>query len=130
MLGIDPQTGLILLYGVYPLFSLKAVWFCLLSGLIGGIMVFFDRKCKNKIKGFLTRFLIALLMGFILFGILRDYFNLEPKEYIAGVIGFLSFPAFNWLFENIDEIVEGTMNKLFKKAGIEVKKKDKEDHAN
>lgn len=87
-------------------------------------MVFFDKKTRNKVKGFLMRFLIASLLGFIVFGLAQDYFDLEPKEYVAGIVGFLSFPAFNWLFENIDEIVEGVLNRAFKKAGIDVKKKE------
>lgn len=126
MLSIDPNTGLILLYGVYPLFSLKSVIFCLIAGAIGGIMVFFDKKCKHKIKGFFMRFLIASLLGFIIFGLMQDHFNLEPKEYVAGIIGFLSFPAFNWLFENTDQIIDAILRKMFSKVGVDVKKKSED----
>lgn len=90
-------------------------------------MVFFDKKTRNKVKGFLMRFLIASLLGFIIFGLAQDYFKLEPKEYVAGIIGFLSFPAFNWLFENIDAIVEGILNKALSKAGIDVKKRENKE---
>lgn len=126
MLSIDPSTGLILLYGLYPLFSIKSVIFCLISGIVGGIMVFFDKNCKSRIRGFLMRFLIASLLGFIFFGWIQDNFNLEAKEYIAGVIGFFSYPIFNWLFENVDDIVKGVMNKGLSKLGISIQNK-KED---
>lgn len=106
MISVDFKEGLILLYGAYPLFSLKPAVFCLISGIIGGLMVFFDAKAKNKIKGFLLRFIIGVILGFIAFGLIRDYWNIEPKEYIAGIVGFLSFPAFNWVFNNLDPMVD------------------------
>lgn len=127
MLSVDPVGGLVILYGIYPLFSIKSALFCIIAGVAGGLMVILDKKCKNVFRGFLTRFLIASLTGFVFYGLLKDYFNLEPKEYMAAIMGFLSFPIFNWLFENMDEIASSILIKIFKKAGVDVMKKQDKD---
>lgn len=129
MFNIDPSTGLIFLYGIYPLFSIRSVVFCVVCAMTGGLMVFLDNTRGCLIKGFLLRALVASLLGFISYGVLKDHFNIEPKEYVAAIIGFLSYPIFRWLFANLDDIAEGVLGKVFSKAGIELKKKNKEENS-
>lgn len=124
MFSIDPATGLILIYGIYPILSVKGVIFALTSGLVGAVMVFFDKV--GGIKNFFLRFIVGVTMGYIVFGILEDHIKIEPKQYVAGIVGFLSYPAFRWIFENLDGIVESVLNKIFKKVGIDFNEKDKE----
>lgn len=59
MLAIDPATGIILLYGLYPILSVKGLIFAFISGVMGGILVLFERKKSNLIKSFGLRFIIA-----------------------------------------------------------------------
>lgn len=131
MLGIDPNLGVITLYGIYPLFSINSFIFCLISGSIGSIMVFFDKDLYNKkfkIRLMPMRFFIGFSIGGISYGILNDYFDMKPpKEYIAAIIGFLSFPLFKSIFNNLDYIADKFLGEIFRKIGI---KKDKEEENN
>lgn len=92
-------------------------------------MVFFDSQIGTvkKIKYFFIRFFVAFIMGGVLYGALVDYFNIEPKEYIAGLIGFLSFPLFKKLFNNLDQIVSNVLDKIFDGIGIGEKNKEDKD---
>lgn len=122
MLSIDPASGIILIYGLYPLLSVKGLIFSLTAGIVGSLLVFFDKR--GSIKNFIIRFIVGFIMGYISFGILEDHIQIEPKQYVAGIVGFLSYPAFRWIFENLDGIVEAVLKKLFKKAGIDIDNKD------
>lgn len=130
MLAIDPATGIILLYGLYPILSVKGLIFAFISGVMGGILVLFERKKSNLIKSFGLRFIIAFFIGYIVYGITKDYLEFEPKEYVACIVGFLSYPAFKWIFSNIDEIVESILKKGFKKVGLDLDKIDRKNEDN
>lgn len=121
MFSVDPASGIILLYGIYPLLSVKGIIFAFTAGIVGSLMVFFDKR--GGFRNFIIRFVVGFIMGYISFGILEDHVRIDPKQYVAGIVGFLSYPAFRWLFENLDGIVEAILKKLFKKAGIEVESK-------
>lgn len=116
---------MILLYGTYPLVCLKSVWLYFLAGICGAFMVFFSNT-KNKIGGFFVRFFIGAFTAFIVVGVLRDYLQITPKEYLYSLIGFLSYPLFNFVLRNIDHIVESLFGKVLDKLGIDLKD-DEED---